>query len=408
MAGCRSPICRAFEISVTNFRPKDEHELEAIVAEAVAREEPLELMAGGSKRGLGRPLQLPHTLDLSAFAGIRLYEPEELVLTAGAATPMEEIEAALAGERQMLAFEPGDWRKLLGSEAARPTLGGAIAANLSGPRRIRQGAARDHFLGFHAVSGRGEAFKAGGRVVKNVTGYDLPKLMAGSYGTLAALTEVTLKVLPLPEATRTLVLLGLDDEAARRAMSAALKSSHEVSGAAHLPGTVSPAGPRTLLRLEGPEPSVVSRAEALRRELAEFGAIELVGDEASRALWRSVRNAMPVARSGAAVWRVSVAPTDGPAVASRVARAHETRHFFDWGGGLVWLAVTGAEDGGAASIRGALSGGHATLVRAPDALRAAVPPFEPQPPALAALSARVKAQFDPRRILNRGRMYRDV
>jgi len=393
---------------VTSFRPKDEDELAAIVGEAALREEPLEILAGGSKRGLGRPLQLPHTLDLSAFSGIRLYEPEELVLTAAAATPMAEIEAALAEKRQMLAFEPGDWRTLLGSEAARPTLGGAIAANLSGPRRIRQGAARDHFLGFRGVSGRGEAFKAGGRVVKNVTGYDLPKLMAGSYGTLAALTEVTLKVLPLPEATRTLVLMGLDDETARRAMSAALKSSHEVSGAAHMPRDALAGSPRTLLRLEGPEPSVVARADALRRELAEFGAAEQLDDAASLALWQSVRDAAPVALPGAAVWRVSVAPTDGPALAARVARAHDARHFFDWGGGLVWLAVMGAEDGGAASIRATLSGGHATLIRAPDALRAAVPPFEPQPPALAALTARVKAQFDPRRILNRGRMYRDL
>jgi glycolate oxidase FAD binding subunit len=408
MVACRSRICRAFEGRVTNFRPKDEHELAAIVSEAAAREEPLELVAGGSKRGLGRPLQLPHTLDLGEFSGIRLYEPEELVLTAGAATPIAEIEAALAARRQMLAFEPGDWRRLLGSEAAHPTLGGVIAANLSGPRRIRQGAARDHFLGFHAVSGRGEPFKAGGRVVKNVTGYDLPKLMAGSFGTLAALTEVTFKVLPLPEATRTLVLRGLDDETARRAMSAALKSSHEVSGAAHLPASVSSDGPRTLLRLEGPEPSVVARADALARELAEFGASEHLGDHASSALWQSVRDTLPVAREGVAVWRVSVAPTEGPALAARLARSHDTRHFFDWGGGLVWLAVRGADDGGAAAIRGAFAGGHATLVRAPDAVRSAVPPFEPQQEPLAALSARVKAQFDPRRILNRGRMYRDV
>ncbi|HUK58637.1 MAG TPA: glycolate oxidase subunit GlcE [Stellaceae bacterium] len=391
---------------MTHFRPTDEAELAAIVGEAIAREEPMELVAGGSKRGLGRPLQLPHTLDLAAFSGITAYEPEELVLTAGAATPLDEIEAALAEKRQMLAFEPGDWRELLGSETARPTLGGAVAANLSGPRRIRQGAARDHFLGFRGVSGRGEPFKAGGRVVKNVTGYDLPKLMAGSFGTLAALTEITLKVLPMPEATRTLVILGLDDEAARRAMSAALKSSHEVSGAAHLPAAGATA--RTCLRLEGPEPSVVARAAALRAELAEFGAIELLDNGASHALWQSVRDVLPLAAPGAAVWRVSVAPTAGPALAARIARAHDTRRFFDWGGGLVWLAVTGAEDGGAAAIRAALAGGHATLVRAPDALRAAVPPFEPQPEALAALTARVKAQFDPARILNRGRMYRDL
>jgi len=394
---------------VSRFAPRDPRELEAIVADAVAREEPLELIAGGSKRGLGRPLQHPHTLDLSAFAGIRSYEPEELVLTAGAATSMAEIEAVLAEKRQMLAFEPCDWRALHGSAACAPTIGGVIACNLAGPRRIRQGAARDHVLGFHAVSGRGEAFKAGGRVVKNVTGYDLPKLMAGSYGTLAALTEVTVKVLPAPEATCTLALAGLDDGAAQRALGAALSSSHEVSGAAHLPAGVSTDGARTILRLEGPGTSVEARAKALGHELAAFGTAELMGDAASLALWRGVRDAAPFAALGdRALWRCSVAPSEGPALAALVAQALAVRHFFDWGGGLVWLAVKDAEDGGAAAIRGALGRGYATLIRASDAVRTSVPPFQPQEPALAALASRVKAQFDPRRILNRGRMYRDL
>ncbi|HUZ75278.1 MAG TPA: FAD-binding protein [Stellaceae bacterium] len=392
------------------FRPADERELIEIIVGALARDEPLELVAGASKRGLGRPLQLPHVVELSAFAGIRLYEPEELVLTAGAATPLGEIESALAANRQMLAFEPADWRALLGTTDRSQTIGGVLSCNLAGPRRIRQGAARDHFLGFRAVSGRAEPFKAGGRVVKNVTGYDLPKLMAGSYGTLAALIEVTIKVLPLPETTRTLMLAGLDDEAARRAMGAALGSAHEVGGAAHLPAAVAAdlagGGARTLLRLEGVVPSVAARVEALVRELAGFGAVDVLGDRESQALWRALRDAAPFAAlPDRAVWRVSVAPTAGPAIVARVARQVDLRHYFDWGGGLVWLAVAGEGDGGAASIRGALGeGGHATLVRAPDGMRAAVPVFQPQPAALAALAARVKEGFDPRRILNRGRM----
>jgi glycolate oxidase FAD binding subunit len=376
----------------------------------VAREEPLELVGGGSKRGIGRPLQLPHVLDLSAFAGIRLYEPEELVLTAGAATPLAAIETALAEAGQMLAFEPGDWRALFGSGNTEPTIGGTLACNLAGPRRIRHGAARDHFLGFRAVSGRGEAFKAGGRVVKNVTGYDLPKLLAGSHGTLAALTEVTIKVLPRPEATRTLVLAGLDDDTARRAMTAALNSSHEVGGVAHLPAAVSNGVARTLLRLEGPEPSVVSRAAALAQELAAFGAADLLADAPSLAEWRAVRDVAAFAElPDRVVWRVSVPPSAGAAVAQRIGQTLDTRHFFDWGGGLLWLAVKGAEDGGAATIRAALGAhGHATLIRGSDALRTAIEVFQPLPPALAALSARVKNGFDPYRILNRGRMIRDL
>jgi glycolate oxidase FAD binding subunit len=397
---------------MTRFRPSDERELVDIVAAAVAREEPLEIVAGGSKRGLGRPLQTPHTLDVSAFSGIRSYEPEELVLTAAAATPMAEIEAALDKAGQMLAFEPPDWRALLGSRDASPTLGGALACNLAGPRRIKQGAARDHFLGFRGVSGRGEAFKAGGRVVKNVTGYDLCKLLAGSYGTLAVLTEVTVKVLPRPEAARSILIRGLDDATAQSAMSAALNSSHEVSGAAHLPrGERGRDQPLTLLRLEGPEPSVAARAIALSAELATFGAIDEARGADSVRLWQGLRDAAPFsAVADRAVWRVSVAPTTGPALAAEIARRLDARHFYDWGGGLVWLAVAGAEDGGAAAIRAALgaSGGHATLIRAAPALRAAVPVFQPQPAALAALTRRVKESFDPKRVLNRGRMYLEL
>src|SRR3954468_11897818 len=229
---------------MTRFQPADLAELRDAVNAALTAEEPVELVAGGSKRGLGRPLQTPHTLDLSRLAGIRDYAPNELVLTAGAATPLAEIERVLAENGQMLAFEPPGWGGLLGVEDAAPTLGGVLACNLSGPRRIKAGAARDHFLGFRAVSGRAEIFKAGGKVVKNVTGYDLPKLMAGSYGTLAALEEVTVKVLPRPEAACTVMLCGLDPAAAIQRLSRALASPHEVSGAAYLPANLA-ASPTT-------------------------------------------------------------------------------------------------------------------------------------------------------------------
>jgi glycolate dehydrogenase FAD-binding subunit len=395
---------------VTVFRPSDEKELIAIVQEALGSEEPFELIAGGSKRGLGRPLQMPHVLDLGAFAGIRDYEPAELVLTAGAATPLGEIEAALDGARQMLAFEPPDWRALHGTSDNSATLGGVIACNLAGPRRIRQGAARDHFLGFRAVSGRGEAFKAGGRVVKNVTGYDLSKLMAGSYGTLAALTEISVKVLPRPEATRTIVLSGLDVAQALAAMTEALNSPHELTGAAHLPADIAPGGKAmTLARVEGPVPSVVARASALCRELAGFGHADILGDEASLKLWRAIRDVAPLASlTDRAIWRASIAPSAAPALIAALGKKLDCRYCLDWGGGLLWLAVPPVQDAGAALIRGAVGSGHATLIRASDALRAAVPVFQPQTRELAALSARVKESFDPKRLFNRGRMYPEL
>jgi glycolate oxidase FAD binding subunit len=387
---------------MTNFRPADEQQLSELIAACSVRGESLELVAGGSKSGYGRKTETAHALDLGAFAGIRLYEPEELVLTAGAATDLGEIERALAAARQHLAFEPPDWRHLWGSNAS-PTLGGIVACNLSGPRRLRDGAARDHHLGFHAVSGRGEQFKSGGRVVKNVTGYDLSKLIAGSFGTLAAVTEITLKTMPAPEETRTVMLHGLSDEQALAAMTAALAGPYEVSGAAHLPDEAA-----TLLRLEGHAPSVAARSEALAGALR--GA-DILDRDASLGHWRRVRDALPFADLPEhTVWRASVPPSAGPALVAALRAALDFHHFYDWGGGLVWLAVGGAADGGAAAIRAALpaDNGHATLLRGSDAMRASVPVFQPLAPALAALSARVKATFDPARILNPGRMYADV
>ncbi|HLY47075.1 MAG TPA: glycolate oxidase subunit GlcE [Stellaceae bacterium] len=391
---------------MTRFVPTSLTELRDAVADALAAEEPVEIVGGGSKRGLGRPLQTPHTLDLSGISGIRDYTPNELVLTAGAATPLAEIKRVLAEAGQMLAFESPDWRRLLGGDG-EPTLGGVLACNLSGPRRIKAGAARDHFLGFRGVSGRGEIFKSGGKVVKNVTGYDLCKLLSGSYGTLAALEEVTIKVLPRPETEATVMLAGVAPDAATRLMSAALGSPHEVSGAAYFPTGYGPAiSPRSVvLRVEGPAPSVAFRREALRDALAA-GDADILDREASAALWAATGEAAPLAHlKDRAAWRVSVAPVRGAEVALNISRAIETEWFLDWGGGLVWIALPEAGDGGAAIIRTALGGsGHATLVKGSPGLRGAVAVFEPQPGPLAALSRRVKQAFDPAGILNPGRM----
>jgi glycolate oxidase FAD binding subunit len=420
---------------MTRFVPTDIEALRDTVSTALAAEEPLELLAGGTKRGLGRPLQLPHTLDLSRLSGIRDYVPSELVLTAGAATPLAEIAAVLDETRQMLAFEPPDWSALYGlgaNLAARQSLGGVLACNLSGPRRIRAGAARDHFLGFRAVSGRGEIFKAGGKVVKNVTGYDLPKLMAGSYGTLAALEEVTIKLLPQPEQAVTVVLSGLDPVTAVRRLNEALASPHEVSGAAYLPAALAGGAGLALLRLEGPPPSVAFRRDRLLRDIGAQGRTALLEGEASAALWRAIRDAELFAGLGeCTIWRISVAPARGAEIAEAIAHSLAASWYLDWGGGLVWAAVPARtahgqsdddpaprdesrgdprEDGGAAAIRTVLRGadgkgtGHATLLRGAPGLRVAVPVFEPQPAPLAALAARVQEGFDPRLILNRGRI----
>ena len=412
------------------LQPADAVQVVETVAWATGEEVPLEIVGTATKRGLGRPLLgahggegnriVGHTLDLSRLSGITLYEPEELVLGAGAGTPLAEIEAAVAERGQQLAFEPMHLAQLYANNGG--TLGGAIACNLAGPRRIKAGAARDHVLGVHGVSGRGEMFKSGGRVVKNVTGYDLSKLMTGSYGTLAALTDITIKVLPAPEKIRTVLVFGLDDEKAARAMTAALNTSHEVSGAAHLPaqaaarsavGYVGGAGASvTALRVEGFSPSVAVRTEALRELLGSFGALEELHSTNSAVLWQEVRDVAPFQDSDRPLWRLSAQPSAGAAVVRDIAAELPGAAFYDWGGGLIWYCVDGpVDDGGAVFVRAALDnhgGGHATLMRASDEVRARVEVFQPQADGLAALSARVKDSFDPRRILNPGRMYQGV
>ncbi|HEX3861395.1 MAG TPA: glycolate oxidase subunit GlcE [Stellaceae bacterium] len=410
---------------MTRFAPADLHELRDAISAALVVQEPLELVGGASKTRLGRPLQTAHTLDLSRLSGIRDYAPNELVLTAAAATPLSDIERALVEAGQMLAFEPPDWRGLLDAGASGttgPTLGGVLACNLSGPRRPKAGAARDHFLGFCGVSGRGEIFKAGGKVVKNVTGYDLSKLMAGSYGTLAALEEVTVKVLPRPEAVATLLFTGLEPAAGSRLMSAAIGSPHEVSGAAYLPAAIpmplavpAPDAGIVALRIEGPTPSVAARRTSLLREHAGTKAAETLAESESAAFWRAIGEAAPLtpplaASDARAVWRISVAPARGVEIAEAIARMLYAAWFLDWGGGLLWVAVPDSGDAGSAVIRGAIRGadgrgtGHATLVKGSPGLRRSIAVFEPQPPALAALSRRVKEAFDPHHILNPGRM----
>ena len=374
---------------------------ETALAATIAGGLPSEIVGSGSKKALGRSTQSNSILDMSGFKGISLYEPDELVLEAGAGTPMSEIEKLLAKNNQQLAFEPPDYSKLLGSKKSG-TLGGLIACGLSGPRRIKAGAARDHILGFSGVSGRGEIFKAGGRVVKNVTGFDLAKLMVGSYGTLAALTQITMKVLPAAATEETVVLSGLDDGRAIKAMSLAMQSSCEVSGAAHLPGA------QTLLRLEGIRPSVISRRDKLCGLLKEFGAAEVLGEKQSRTQWIAVRDVHLLSGDQTrAVWKLSVTPSMGAEIVGRISKQLDAKYFFDWAGGLIWLSAPAADDASASIIRSSFDRGHATLIRAPESVRASVDVFQPQTSALAALSARVKASFDPGGVLNFGRMYRD-
>jgi glycolate oxidase FAD binding subunit len=403
--------------------PVDEDGVRDMVGASLANETGLEIMGAGTKRSLGRPVAAEHALTTRALSGITLYEPAELVLRVHSGTLLSHLRATLEEHSQHLAFEPPDWGPLLGGEADAATIGGIVATNQAGPRRFRAGAARDHLLGARMVTGRAEVIKTGGRVVKNVTGYDLCKLLTGSYGTLGVLTEVTLKVLPAPEKIRTVLVFGLDARAAQTAMESALNSPHDVSGAAYLPeaivsrsgvGYVADAGnSATAFRIEGPEPSVIARCDAVRTIMAEQGIVEELHYHNSVKFWDEVGSVAPFADgTDAPVWRVSLPPAHMAAFMAAIGMSGLSECYADWGGGLIWIRVgdrsegIGTDDAAAAIIRAAIAacGGHATLIRGSTEIRERVPVFQPVPPALAALTARIKHGFDPHHILNRGRM----
>lgn len=413
---------RFFTSSV--MKPADETELARLIADAAENRMPIEIRGLGSKRGIGRPVQAAGAIDMTSLSGITLYEPTELVMSARAGTPLALIEDRLAGHGQMLAFEPLDLGAMSGLPAQSGTIGGVFMTNLSGSRRISAGAARDHLLGIRAINGRGERFKSGGRVMKNVTGVDLCRGLAGSWGTLAAATEVTFKVLPRPQRTRTLLLLGLLDELAVEVMCAAMRSPYEVTGACHLQAAMARRlrDPRlraqdqslTLLRLENFEAFLPARAASLRALFKPYGDVHELGHDASLAVWSELREVSfltsGLAGGTAPVWRISTTPTTSARIVRALTAYMPCHAVYDWSGGLIWLEVPATPDAGATDVRRimAMHGGHATLVRADPAVRASVDVFQPLAPGLQRLSRGLKAAFDPAGILNSGRMYADA
>jgi glycolate oxidase FAD binding subunit len=399
------------------MRPVDEREFSRLLAEATATSTPIALAGAGTKASIGRPMNATTQLSTRALRGITLYEPNEMVMSARSGTSLAQIEDALSARRQMLAFEPIGLGGLGGGEATDATVGGIFATNLSGARRIRVGAARDHLLGVRAVSGSGEVFKSGGRVMKNVTGLDLCRGLAGSWGTLAVMCEVTFKVQPMPEETATLILLGLPDAIAVEVLCEAMTTPYEVSGAVHLQPSVvarlwhdglrAQAQAVTALRLENFAKSVAYRKARLKEHLKAYGDIHDLDTENSHAFWGELRQLSVLQDSDAPVWRISTAPTEGPKVVAAISAYMRCRALYDWSGGLVWAEVLPTTDAGAADIRRVMAthGGHATLIRAEPQVRAAVEVFQPLEAGLERLSRRLKATFDPAGILNPGRMY---
>ncbi|HEU6443166.1 MAG TPA: FAD-binding protein [Microvirga sp.] len=395
---------------MTTHLPRDEQEASTIIRDASEKGILLSLSGQNTKAEMGRPNQTDASISSRGLTGVTLYEPAEMVISAKSGTPVSEVMRTLAEKGQELPFEPMDYRPLIGTRA-EPTIGAVAAMNISGPRRIAAGAARDSLIGVRFVNGRGEVVKSGGRVMKNVTGLDLVKLMAGSWGTLGFLTEVTFKVLPKQERMVTLVLRGLKDDRAVEALSQALGSPFDVTGAAHIPAR-NRQGASTLIRLEGFSVSVDYRLGELRRLLKRFGgSTDILEGRGAEAVWQSLRDAT-VLTDGVdrAIWRVSTSPTKGAEFTKRIAQSLDAQWFYDWGGGLIWISTPVDGDAGASVLREATQalGGYATLVRAPAETRSAVDVFEPQSETLMTLAKGIKASFDPAGILNPGRMYAGV
>lgn len=397
------------------MNPTTEQAVIDFVADAVKAGRPLTIEGGGTRSAITRPIQSDATLNLSGLTGITLYEPAEMVIGAWAGTPLSEIEAALAEKNQMLSFEPADYRAALGT-SGEPTIGGVVAGNISGPRRVLAGAARDNLIGVRFVNGRGEIIKNGGRVMKNVTGLDLVKLQAGAWGTLGVLTEVIFKVTPRPPEGRTLVVEGLSDREGVDLLGRAMGTPFEVNGAAHLPADASKPA-RTLMRLEGFPDQLDYRIPALMALLGVAGKT-IAGDEHT-GLWKDVRDiAVFAAEEGSdetslqtSLWRISCPAMAGPDIVAAVSAHRPLKVMYDWSGGLVWLQTSLDDDAGVDTIRTACephSGAHATLFRAPPAIKANVPVFNPLETAHMALTRSIKASLDPQGLFNPGAMYAGV
>lgn len=382
----------------TTAIPSCESDVIDAVADALRDDVKLAIVGGGSKEGIGRQIAA-RELPVVGLSGVVDYDPAELVLTVKPGTPLVELVSLLEDNGQFFAFDPFDHGPMFGRAPGASTIGGIVASGVSGSRRVSSGAVRDHLLGFRAVSGRAEQFAAGGKVVKNVTGFDLSKVAAQSWGRLFVLTELTLKVTPRPNEHATLLLPALTDRDAIRAMVCAMGSQAEVAAAAHFPAKTLNGESATIFRIHGFSPSVAARQAMLEALLADFGRLLALPTSEAEALWRALATLAPL-ETRKMLWRINVTPQRACEVVESLGDEHAA-WVFDWAGALVWLA----SDADPTCVRAATErcGGHATLIRAEETVKACTPIFHPQALSIAALEDRVRRAFDPTGVFQTGR-----
>jgi len=403
------------------MRPAADWELASFLADATASQTPVEIIGGSSKAGLGRPRPAASAISTHVLRGIRSYDPTERMITVQAGCLLTDLERELSVNGQMLGFEPVDMAAVFDDEPGRATIGGVICSNLAGSRRISVGGIADNLLGIRAVTGAGEIFQSGGPVARSNSGVDLKRVLVGSWGTLAALVEVSLRVQLMPEDTTTVVIFGLSEEIAIEAMCDAMRLPHGITGIVHLEPAMASrlrvAALRdegqsiTALRLESLAASEAKpRLERLQEVGRSYGDLHVLGDDDSFSFWHEMRHLSVLPHTSKPLWRISTRPSKAFSVVSSIRRYMHVDAIYDWSGGLMWLEVPEAADAGATEIRRVIasSGGHATLVRAPDVVKQTIDVFEPMHSGVGFVSKRLKEVFDPAGILNPERMFADM
>jgi len=406
--------------------PKDEKEVSNFIKKFYKSNTPIEIIGSGSKVKLGKPIQSAKTLNLSKIRGIVEYLPEELYIKVKAGTPIKEIEEKLKKNKQQLAFEPIDFGYFLNGKTDYGTAAGQVACNISGSRRFKVGSVRDHVLGFRGVNGKGEIIKSGGVVVKNVTGYDLSKLICGSYGTLIAITEVTFKVLPAPEASKTMIIHNQKVESAVDLLNRSISSSNDISGAVFFPNKPEIAGSImniestfklndlehegsiTAIRIEGSKKSIDQRIENLIKELKIVSTnISILEPYQSEIFWNKVKSLEFFSNTKNSIIRIVIPPA---ACAHLIYQfSDKFKYYLDWGGSLIWLEAFELSEDMFESIRKKVVrlGGYITMIKNSDYLPYVEDVFTINRDRFN-ISQNIKKSFDPKRILNPGKMYTGI
>ena len=400
------------------YKPNNEKDLQEIIKYCFKNNLPIEIIGKGTKSLIGKKLQCAKTLDMSNISGIIDYKPEELYITVKAGTPIKTIQDELKKNNQHLAFEPVNFSELFKKDSNEGTIGGTLSCNFSGSRRFKVGSARDHILGFKGYNGTGEKIKSGGTVVKNVTGYDLSKLITGSFGTLLVLSEITLKVLPLQTDTKTIVVSGLSLEHALGILGSAISSSNDPSGAVFYPDSLrnnfvfndlTHPGSITAIRVEGSKTSTEQRINNLIQDLSLLDKnVTVIDSIQSEIFWEDTRSIKVFSKNQKNILRAVVPPSETINLINRLKSFHPT-YFIDWGGSLIWIELDYLSNQKIDQIRKRIlvADGYLTVIKSPENIKSSSELFTIDPIKFK-ISQNIKKSFDPKRIFNPGKMYTGI